>query len=113
MNPEIRAFLKQLLLDAGQTGLGEAIENQLIEDLYPRLEQRLILTAMLSLPTAKQQEAEQIMAKIGAKSDVPTASNTKKLEEFFKTNIQNYEKVFADALIDFRNIYIDAVKGED
>lgn len=113
MNPEIQKFLKQLLIDAGQTGLGEALENELIQDLYPRLEQRLILTAMLHLSPAKQREAEKMLEKAGAHGMVPSASNTKKLEEFFKKNIADYEKVFAEALVDFSDVYIQAVKGAD
>jgi hypothetical protein len=101
MTPEIHRFLKELLIDAGQTGLGEEVENQLIEDLYSRLEDRLILTAMASLPPDKQRELEEIAA--NKKQD------PKKVEAFLMENIPDYAKVIGTALADFRNTYIEAV----
>lgn len=105
MTTEIKDYLRQLLIDAGQTGMGEKMENVLIDDLYARLEERLILAAMLSLPGNKKGEAEVLMNKTSKKI------REKKLVEFFKKNIPDYEKVIGEALMDFREVYIDAVKG--
>ena len=101
MNPQIEKFLKELLRDAGQTDLGKELENQMIQELYGRLEDRLIATAMNHLTTAQQDELE----KMGANK-----KNSAKAEAFFRQHIPNYDKVFAEALVDFRNLYIEGGK---
>lgn len=102
MTPEIRQFLKQMLIDAGQTGIGEALEEQLIEDLNTRLENRLILVAMQNLPQEKQKELEDISINQGKKE-----ADT---ESFLKKNIPEYEKIFTGAMVEFRDLYVEASK---
>jgi hypothetical protein len=99
MTPEIKKYLQELLHDAGQTGLGEEIENQMIEDLYSRLEDRLIITAMGHLSDAQQDELEG-MGKDAAKT-----------EAYLRKNIPDYDKVFSQVLVDFRNLYIEGSKA--
>lgn len=103
MTTEIRGFLVELLHDAGQTDLGPELENILVEDLYSRLIDRLTLTAMQHLSPEKQDE----LANMGEKKNMGA-----KLEEFLKKNIGNYDQIFAQALADFRDVYIRATKTE-
>ena len=104
MNSEIKNFLKQVLADGGQTGLAPAVEEAMLEDLNNRLEDRLILTAMQKLSLEKQKELEKITLD-------KTADKAPQIEEFLKNNIPDYEQVFTQALIDFRNTYVEANKG--
>ena len=99
MNENIRTYLKQLLADAGQTDLGAALENQMIEDLNSRLEDRLILVAMENLPQDKQEELTTM---------AENKESSKNMEEFVKGNIANWEEVFAKSLQDFRETYLGA-----
>ena len=99
MTPEIKKYLQELLRDAGQTGLGEEIENQMIEDLYSRLEDRLIITAMSHLSDAQQDELEKM-----GKDKVKT-------EAYLRKHIPNYDQVFSQVLVDFRNLYIEGSKA--
>lgn len=105
MTTEIKDFLKQLLKDAGQTDLPEAVEEQMIEDLNTRLEDRLILTAMENLNEKKQMELEKITSNT---KDV--AARAQSIESFLKDNIPEYQQVFMRALMDFRDLYISASK---
>jgi hypothetical protein len=105
MTPEIKQFLKQMLIDAGQTDLNEAVEEQMLQDLNTRLEDRLILTAMQQLPAAKQIEFEKM-----TEEKMDPGMRTATLETFLKENIPNYEQVFTAALIDFRNLYVEGSK---
>lgn len=101
MNPQIEKFLKELLRDANQTGLGEALESQMIQELYGRLEDRLIATAMNHLTNQQQDELEKMAS---------DKKNLDKVEAFFRKNIANYDEIFAQALLDFRNLYIEGGK---
>ncbi len=98
MDTNVRKFLKQLLKDAGQTGLPAAVEEQLLEDLNVRLEQKLILASMDSLPAKKQAELE----KMAEKPEKP-----EKLMEFLRSNIKDIDKVFVKALQEFRDLYLE------
>lgn len=97
MNENIEKFLRQLLIDAGQTGMTEEVMKEMIVDLNRRLEDRLILTAIDSLPPDKQEELEQ-MAESGAGAG--------DMESFVKSNIPNWEEVFSKALLEFRESYL-------
>jgi hypothetical protein len=99
MNENIRTYLKQMLADAGQVDLGADLENQMIEDLNSRLEDRLILVAMENLPQDKQEELTAM---------AEDKESSKSLEEYVKNNIPNWEEVFARALQDFRETYLGA-----
>ena len=105
MTPEIKEFIKQILADAGQTNLPKEVEDQMIEDLNTRLEDRLILTAMEALEPHKQLELEKIST--GTK-DAEVRAQT--IEKFLTTNIPQYQNLFAQALLDFRNLYVSATK---
>lgn len=104
MTSEIRTFLKKLLVDAGQTDLGDELESILISDLYSRLVDRLLLTAMAELSEEKQDE----LAKL---AEQKASAGT--IEHFLKKNVPGYLQVFADALEDFRNTYISASKDQE
>lgn len=105
MTPEITTYLRQILIDAGQTGLDPAIEDQMLIDLQARLEDRLILTAMQQLEPKKQMELTQM-----ADSIKDTGVRKATVEKFLKDNIKNYNEVFTNALLDFRNLYVEASK---
>lgn len=99
MTPEIHQYLKQLLVDAGQTDLGTELEEVMIQDLAARLEDRLILAAVEKLPQEKQEELANLAS---------DKNNAKEVMDFLQTNIPDYDEVFAQALIDFREVYLSA-----
>ena len=100
MNPDVKKYLQEILRDAGQTNLGQDLENQMLQDLYTRLEDRLALLALNNLSPSQREELEKLS---GQKSQPA-------IETFLKTNIKNYDQLFAQNLLDFRNLYIEAGK---
>lgn len=97
MTPEIHEYLKQLLVDAGQTDLGEDLEEVMIQDLATRLEDRLTLAAVEKLPQEKQEELTTLAAE---------KENAQLVMEFLQKNIPDYDEVFAQALAEFREVYL-------
>ena len=97
MTPEIEQYLRELLHEAGQTGMGDDIEKTLMADLYTRLEERLMLTAMQHLSDEQQMTLEKMAEEKKAQAEI---------QAFIQKNIPDYEMVFAQALINFRNLYI-------
>ena len=101
MTPEIEQYLRELLREAGQTGLGGDLEKTLMADLYTRLEERLMLTALQHLTDEQQATLEKMAEDKKSQAEI---------QAFIQEKIPNYEEVFAQALIDFRNLYIEGGK---
>ena len=97
MTPEIEQYLRELLQEAGQSGLDAEIEKTLMADLYTRLEERLMLTAMQHLAEDQQQDLEKMAAE---------KKDQAQIQAYIQRSIPDYEKVFAQALMDFRNAYV-------
>ncbi len=99
MNQDIKAFLKKLLEDAGQTDLSPELEEQMILDLNSRLEDRLIMAAMENLSDENQDKLGQMAEE---------KASSKDMEEFVKAHVDNWEEVFSKAMSDFRETYLGA-----
>jgi hypothetical protein len=99
MDPNIHSFLVELLHDAGQTDLGPELEEVMVQDLAPRLEDRLVLTCTQQLSAEQQEEVKEI-------------TDTDQVMMYLRNTIPNFEEITAQALVDFREVYIKAVKGE-
>ena len=97
MNTNIKKYLEQLLVDAGQTDLPEAVKEQMLEDLNVRLEQRLVLTAVNELSVEQQKESELLAQKKPTQGEV---------ESFLRANIKDYDQVFQKVFADFRKLYL-------
>ncbi len=104
MTPEIHKFLQDLLHDAGQTDLGKELEDQMIEDLNTRLEDRLMLAAMEKLTESQQLQLEGM---------VEQKKDTAEIQKFIEQSIPEYTKVMSEAMMEFRDTYVAASKGEE
>jgi len=98
MNENIKSYLEQLLVDAGQTGLPKPVKEQFLEDLNQRLEQRLMILAVDNLPEDKQLELEKMAKAKTSAADV---------DSFLRGNIKDYENLFRQAFADFRKLYLE------
>ena len=99
MDSNIHSFLVELLHDAGQTDLGSELEEVMVQDLAARLEDRLVLVCAQYLSEAQQEE-------------VKTINDTETVMAYLKQEVPDFETVVAQALADFREVYIAASKGE-
>ena len=97
MDTNVKNFLKQLLQDGGQTGLPIEIEEQLLEDLNQRLEQKLILVAIDNLVPEKQAELHEMTEKGGKPEEIMI---------FLRANIVDLDQLFRNAMEEFRNTYL-------
>jgi hypothetical protein len=98
MDPNIKKFLQNLILEAGMGEAPVSDQEAMIQDLYVRLEDRLMLAVMDSLAPEKKSEFE---AKI-EEEDLTAAQ----VEEYIRKNVPGYEQVFAKAFAEFRELYL-------
>ncbi|MFH1713444.1 MAG: DUF5663 domain-containing protein [Candidatus Jacksonbacteria bacterium] len=94
---EIQNFLEDLLEDAELTNLTPEVKEQMLLDLYARLDSKLISAALMDLPAEYLEEFNQMLAR----KDEPD-----KINAFLQDKIPNLKIVFGKAMLDFRNSYL-------
>lgn len=99
MDPTIHTYLIELLHDAGQTDLGPELEETLVQDLATRLEDRLVLVCAQYLSEQQQEEVKHM-------------HGTDEAIAYLRGAVPDFDTVVAEALVDFREVYISASKGE-
>ena len=104
MDPHIKKFLQDLIAEAGLTDLPAEDQGKMLEDLYIRLEDRLILAVQNALPDDKLTDFQNM---IESEDTTP-----EEVEQYIQKNLPNYEQVFAKAFADFRELYLSAA-GEE
>lgn len=97
---EIRAFLEALLNDANITALDEAGREEMIKELYARLDNFLTAKLVDNLPPDQLENFIQMNEQGKSRPEV---------EEFLKSNIPNFSDVFTNAFMEFRDLYLGNV----
>ena len=98
--PDINVFLTGLLEDAGITPVDEIMKEELITELFARLDNFITTTIIDNMPE------EHIDAFLKMNED---KKPQKEIEEFLKGKMPNYQTVFAQAFSDFRDLYLSNV----
>lgn len=95
--PEVISFLENLLKEAGITPVDDAMREQLLLELYSRLDNFLTTTIMEHMPPEKLDGFIKLNEENGSKAEI---------EQYMKENIPESEAIFAKAFIDFRDLYL-------
>lgn len=95
--PEVISYLENLLKEAGITPVDEAMREQLLLELYSRLDNFITTKIMENIPPEKLNEF--IKLNEGNKP-------REEIEKYMKENISDSDQVFARAFIDFRDLYL-------
>ncbi len=97
---EIRAFLENLLDSAGITSVEPEMREQMIEELYVRLDKYIIAKVTENMPDEKLDEFAKLFEN---KADMS------QIQEYLLKNLPNAQEVFAQAFVEFENIYLEGV----
>lgn len=97
---DTKAFLESILQDAGMTSLDEQTHEQMVLDLFKRLDAYMLTTIVESLPDDKLEEFTKMAESGKSKAD---------LETYIKTHVPDAVEVFARAMLEFRNFYLGNV----
>ncbi|MDO8619025.1 MAG: hypothetical protein Q7R49_03740 [Candidatus Daviesbacteria bacterium] len=95
--PEIRTFLENLLTDANITPLDEAMKEEMIGQLYVKLDSFVMTTVVENLPPEYMDEFIRLNEENRPKEEIDT---------FMADKIPNSQDVFAKAFLDFRDLYL-------
>lgn len=98
----IRNFLESMLEDAKMTTINPEAKEEMIKELFARLDNFMLTTIIEALPSDKLEEFTKM-------SD--EGKNREELENYLKANIPNAEEAFARAMLEFRDIYLGTVEA--
>lgn len=98
--PDIRAFLEGILQDSGMVTLDEVTREDMIKELFVRLDKHLTNTIVESLPD------EHIDAFLKMQEE---NKPREEIEQFIIDKIPDSQQVFINAFSAFRNEYLGSV----
>jgi len=99
---DVRGFLEDLLTSANIASLDDDMQEELIQELYQRLDNFLTTVILNNLP------AEHLNTFIGMnEAKTPQAE----VQQFLQEKMPNADQVFANAFIQFREMYLGNVES--
>jgi len=97
---EIRNFLEGLLVDAGMKILDNTMREEMIKELYARLDNFMTAKIMENLPP---EELEEFTRMAESKKTIA------EMQDYLVSNIPNAQDVFTKAFLEFRDLYLGNV----
>lgn len=95
--PEVIKFLDNLLAEANVTPIDETMREQLLLELYSRLDNFITTTIMENMPPEKLDEFIKLNEEKAPREQ---------LDKYMRENMPDSGAVFAKAFVDFRDIYL-------
>jgi len=100
ISPEIKVYLEGLLEDAGIQTVDELMKEEMIKELYARLDNFLTTTIIDNMPPDHLDTFIKMNEEKKSKEEI---------EMFLKEKMTNYKEVFSKAFADFRDLYLGGV----
>lgn len=97
---EVRTFLEGLLKDAGMTTFDGGTKEEMVKELYVRLDNYLASVIVDHLPNEDFETFVKMNEEKKTKEEVET---------FLKEKVPNVDQIFAKAFADFRTMYLGEV----
>lgn len=97
MSPEIRAFIEGLVEDAKLSNIDESMKEQLVEELYVRLDNYIASVIVENMPPEHLEEFIKMNEQGKSQQEV---------QQFFTEKLPNAGDVMASALLQFREMYL-------
>jgi len=94
---EVRTFLEGLLQDGGITTLDDNMHEEMIKELYARLDNLITTSIIENMPPEKLDVFIRMNEEKRPKEEV---------EQFLKDNLPNFSEVLSEAFIKFREVYL-------
>lgn len=95
--PEIRTFLESLLQDAGMTSLDDGMREEMIKELFARLDSYITSTIIQNLPQEHIEPFVKMTEENRPQSEI---------QAYLQEKMPNAQDVFAKAFMEFRDMYL-------
>lgn len=100
IDPQVKIFIDNLLKDAGMTSVDEAMREEMVKELYVRLDNYLASVIAENLPQEHFDEFIKLNEEKKSREEV---------EKFLKDKVPDVDQVFAKAFAYFRTMYLGNV----
>lgn len=94
---EVRTFLEGLVQDSGMLNLEAETREEMIKELYARLDNFITSTIIDNMPPEYVEEFIKMTEQNKSKAEI---------EGYLKSKVPNAEEILAKAFIEFRNLYL-------
>lgn len=97
---EVKNYLESLLQDAGMTTLDADMKEEMVKELYVRLDNYLTSTIINNLPPENMEEFIKMNEEKKSQAEI---------ELYLKDKVPNAQDIFAQAFMEFRDLYLGNV----
>lgn len=97
---EVKTFLESILQDAGMTNIDPKMHEEMIKELFTRLDSFMLTTIIEALPADKIGEFTRMSE---------SGKSKEELESYLRETVPNSQEVFARAMLQFRDLYLGNV----
>lgn len=97
---DIKQYLDGILQEAGMLTLDDKTREAMIEELFTQLDNYLASLIVKNLQPADLETFIKLNEEKKSKEEI---------EAFVKEKLPNAQQIFSNALVDFRNLYLDNV----
>ncbi len=101
--PEVKSFLEGILQDANMVTLDDQMKEEMVKELYVRLDNFITAAIVDHMPADKVEEFIKMNEEKKSKEDV---------EKFVKEVMPNAQEVFTNAFMEFRDLYLGGVAAK-
>ena len=98
--PEVRNFLEGILTDAGMTTLDDEMREEMIKELYARLDNYITSAIVSKLPSEYSEEFIRLNEEKKSQQEI---------QQFLQDKLPNAQETFALAFSEFRDLYLGNV----
>lgn len=98
--PEVRNFLEGILTDAGMTTLDDQMREEMIKELYARLDNYITSAIVSKLPP----EHTEAFIRLNEEK-----KSQEEIQQFLQDKLPNAHETFALAFSEFRDLYLGNV----
>ena len=95
--PEVRSFLEGILKDANMTTLDESMREEMINELFARLDAYMASVIVDNLPAENLEEFTKMNEDKKSQAEI---------EEYLKPKVPNAQEILTKAFMDFRDMYL-------
>lgn len=100
IQPDIRGFLENILQEAQMTFTDETMKEEVVQELFKRLDNFIAARTVENLPPEKLEEFIKLNEEKRPQEEI---------QKFMTENVPNSQKVFSDAFTEFRDLYLGKV----
>lgn len=97
---EVRSFLEGILQDANMQSLDDAMREEMISELFARLDSYMTSVIIDNLPPEQLEEFTKMSEEKKSREEI---------EAFLKEKVPNVQEILTKAFMDFREMYLTNV----